>query len=355
MTALVLGGGPAGSLAALLLARGGARVTLVEQNRFPRDKVCGECLSDLGRQVLRRHGLEAGLVQTGRSIDAAVLIGRARSVRLRLPRPMLGVSRSTMDAALLAAAATAGVDVRQPARAEAVEVEGDAITVRVRDLISNRVTTERADWVVLADGRGTLSADRPAATGDLGIKAHFVRVEADADAVTLYGGFGCYGGVAPIEGGRWNAAFSVPRSMVAAARGDIQAVWDRLLSESAVMRSHFASAERISEWLASPLPRHAPPARIVGRIVSVGAAACAIEPVGGEGMGTALRSAELAAAAILAGDVDALLVQYSGLWRRRKTFCRLGGVLLSHPTTSDAVALAATPVVGRAAMWLVGK
>ena len=355
MTVLVVGGGPAGSLAALLLARGGARVTLIEQHRFPRDKVCGECLSDLGLQVLERHHLTAGFRRTGRTIVNAVLHGRTGRARLALPSPMLGISRAAMDSLLLSAAADAGVRVRQPARVEAVEARGEAVDVRVRDLADNRVDVETVDWCLLADGRGTFNDSRPAASGDLGIKAHFRNVAASADAVTLYGGVGCYGGVAPIENDRWNVAFAVPRTIVAAARGDLKSVWRKLLASSAALRSDFARAERVTDWLAAPLPRHREPEELRGRVVPTGAAACAIEPVGGEGMGTAIRSAELAAEAVLAGDITTLSAAYAKLWRRRSLFCRVGGLLLSDRWASDAVELASTPVAGRAAMWLIGK
>ena len=43
--ALVIGGGPGGSAAAFHLARGGARVCLVEKQTYPRDKVCGDGLT----------------------------------------------------------------------------------------------------------------------------------------------------------------------------------------------------------------------------------------------------------------------------------------------------------------------
>src|SRR5690242_4305666 len=59
----IVGAGPAGSTAAILLARHGLPVTLIEQHRFPRDKVCGECLSALGIEVLDRLDLLEPLLE----------------------------------------------------------------------------------------------------------------------------------------------------------------------------------------------------------------------------------------------------------------------------------------------------
>src|SRR5882724_12300454 len=61
----IIGAGPAGSAAALMLARRGWSVTLIEQHRFPRDKVCGECLSALGIEVATRLGFATALKNLG--------------------------------------------------------------------------------------------------------------------------------------------------------------------------------------------------------------------------------------------------------------------------------------------------
>lgn len=355
MNVLVIGGGPAGSLAATLLARRGVAVTLVEQHRFPRDKVCGECLSALGREVLRRHDLEAPLAAIGQKLGAARLFSRTTDVAMPLPKPMLGVSRAVLDEYLLAAAKNAGATVLQPARVERVDATASGTRVAVRCLASNNVNPLTADYVLAADGRAAFTSPRPAATSDLGVKAHFQNVSADPSEITLYGGLGCYGGVAPIEGGRWNVAFSVPRSAVAHVRGDIATWWKTLLSESPAMRRHFSAATPIGAWLASPLPRHTPAKNWPERIIPIGASACAIEPVGGEGMGTALRSAELAVTALLDGTTQDLPTQYQTLWDRRGLFCRLGGTLLADPDWSEVIGMARSPAPQRAAMWLAGK
>jgi flavin-dependent dehydrogenase len=209
--------------------------------------------------------------------------------------------------------------------------------------------------VLIADGRGAWLRPRPAPSTELGLKAHFQNVGANPDAITLYGGIGCYGGVAPIEADAWNAAFSIPRSMAADAKGDLNAIWEMIVRRSPVIASHFHSAMRVSDWLASPLPRHRVVREWHSRVIPIGAAACAIEPVGGEGMGTALRSAELAANALLAGTLDQLQAAYQKLWNRRSLFCQIGGRALADEGWSDSVGLASHTVLARVAMKLVGK
>ncbi|HZL34628.1 MAG TPA: FAD-dependent oxidoreductase, partial [Tepidisphaeraceae bacterium] len=126
----IIGAGPAGSAAALLLARRGWDATLIEQHRFPRDKVCGECLSALGVEALQRIGLMPGLLQAGAVwLHRTIVHGReGRPAAIHLERPMLGISRAALDGLLLDAAGDSGARIRQPARCEAI-----VSTPRVRD------------------------------------------------------------------------------------------------------------------------------------------------------------------------------------------------------------------------------
>src|SRR6188474_2112436 len=146
----IIGGGPAGSTAAILLARGGWDVTLVEQSRFPRDKVCGECLSALGFEVLTRLGLAARFHALGSTAlhHAEVHAAGGRSMRISLPTPMWGLSRVALDGMLLDEARAAGARVLQPARCEAVEP-----SLLIRHLATNAVETLHASHVILADGK----------------------------------------------------------------------------------------------------------------------------------------------------------------------------------------------------------
>ncbi len=386
----IIGAGPAGSLTAFLLARRGVAVTLVEQHRFPRDKVCGECLSALGMEVLGRVGLaeatrSAGAVELGRTVIHSPCGG---SAAVNLPRPMWGLSRARLDVLLLDAARAVGAVVLQPARCESIEVE-PRLSVRIRCLSTNQVDETSPTRLIIADGKSALPGRAPVPTGDFGIKTHFVGVSGPTDAIELFSTSGTYGGLAPIEGGRWNAAFSVAAERLKAHGGDVAALFDELIRSNRALARRLAGATRVSAWLAAPLPRFPVRSRWPRNVIFVGNAAAAIEPIGGEGMGLALRSAELAAAALapdalaadalapdaLAADAlapDALAAEPCGdanfdpqtlrrafatLWRSRRGGCRAAALAVSSSWLASIAAdlLPADDRAARLAMTLMGK
>jgi len=363
--AIVIGGGPAGGLAATLLARRGWEVTVVEQHRFPRDKVCGECLSALGAAVLGRAGLLERLLSLGAVRLTRTLLHAPSGVcvDVPLPSPMWGVSRTALDGLVLDAAARAGARVWQPGRCESI-APGRRPSVRVRDLVTNRVETVEADVVLLADGKSALlPGGAPPPSGDLGIKTHFENVDGPRDAVELFGLAGCYGGLAAIEGGRWNLALSAPAARVRQFNGDLAALFAELAKNNPTLRRRLAAARQLGPWLASPLPRFAVRDHWPRGVIPLGNAAAAIEPIGGEGMGLALRSAEVAADALgrrgaAEGCVSTDVRQrYRRLWRPRAMGCRAAALAASSPLAARGLARALAPVPGalRPVLRLIGK
>ena len=176
------------------------------------------------------------------------------------------------------------------------------------------------------------------------MKAHFENLDAPRDAIELFGVTGHYGGVAAIEGGRWNVAFSVPKQRVATCAGNIDSIFAEMLSENRSLHQRFGLARRMSSWLTSPLPRFAPPRGLSGNTIPIGNAAAAIEPIGGEGMGLAMRSAEIAAEMLLGSrDTLRLTRSFQTLWRSRRFGCRAAAMIVARPRMMNFL----SPTIGR--------
>lgn len=358
----IIGAGPAGSAAAILLARWGWAVTLIEQHRFPRDKVCGECLSALGIEVLGRMGLIDEMKRLNPTVlkHAAIHTPAGVSTVVPMRRPMWGLSRHAFDQFLLDAAREAGAKILQPARCESIE-PGPSVVVRVRALPSNEIRTLRAQHLIVADGKSGLFGTAPPRTNDFGIKAHFVKVDGPRDTIELFGCEGLYGGLAAIESERWNAAFSVPAWRLRRHRGNLSAVFGEIMTENPILARRLASARQNDEWLAAPLPRFSVRSAWPAGIVPVGNAAAALEPIGGEGMGLALASAEYAVALLTgaqtASGVHVLGEKYRRLWRVRRPACRVVAQVVSRPELATKLTpmLRYLPFSSQVALKLLGK
>lgn len=352
-------------MAGLLLSRRGWDVTIIEQHPLPRDKVCGECLSATGIEVLQRAGLLEDLYRMG-----AVRLGHAllhpvsgQATVMPLPRPCLGISRSAMDNQLLQAACNAGALLHQPARCE--RLFPDRRACRIRHLTTNQIQTVSADLLLLADGKAALLDPRPAPTCDLGVKAHFVNVKGPRDAVELFSLGGHYAGLNPIENGRWNLALSVPADRVRQFRGDFERLLTSICRDNPALAYRLGNAQRVSAWMAAPLPRFGIASeRSPEWVIPIGNAAAAIEPIGGEGMGLALRSAEIAVEAICRAWDSGRVMRFAEiaedfdrLWRTRSLACRLSAIAMSHPAVSDpALALLdANQPLQQAMLRFIGK
>jgi len=131
----VVGAGPAGSATALLLARTGARVLLLDRARFPRDKPCSEYLSPETTRVLERLG--------GGVLDAVAAASHARLTGMKVVAPsgksMIGrfdrtgarfsfaLPRTTFDTTLRRAAEAAGAEVREGVKVENLVYDRGAV------------------------------------------------------------------------------------------------------------------------------------------------------------------------------------------------------------------------------------
>ena len=318
---IVVGAGPAGSACAITASRAGAKVLLLEKDRFPRHKVCGEFVSgeSLGllTTLLRnppKQGMPASKVQDLSAladrpeIDSARIFLDGKIARLPVLPSARSIPRFDLDAALFDSARRSGVDAREEVVVRRVEHDG-AFTVHT--------DAERffAKAVVNSTGRWSqLTQYEPGGQEKwIGLKAHFREAQAP-DSVDLYYFPGGYCGVLAVTNDVVNAC-----AMVRA---------DSARSLEEVCAAHPELWRRYQEWTplfptvtTSPLYFRAPVTCDQG-VLLAGDAAGFIDPFAGDGISLALQSGTLAAESLvgfLQGKValDQAQQQYAQTYSKR--------------------------------------
>ncbi len=310
---LVAGAGPAGSAAALQLARGGARVLLADRASFPRDKPCGGGLT--GR-ALRYAPCDVEPV-VEHVVDRFVIrSGYGQHVAGRSPTPLIRMTqRRRLDAFLVEQAATAGASFRDGSIVADLQVAEDGASARVggsRVRASFVVGADGANGVVArANGLGAGIRHGVALEGNVSwddLASHDYDRTAWVELGVVPGG---YGWVFP-KGDHANLGV-----------GGWLAEGRRLRDHLALLaREHGIAPSALSDVRGHRLPMREPGALAArGRTLLVGDAAGLVDPLSGDGIYEAFVSARLAAEAILAGQPE-------------KYEAALGAVLDRHASAS---------------------
>ncbi|HJV94563.1 MAG TPA: geranylgeranyl reductase family protein [Albitalea sp.] len=147
---LVIGAGPAGSAAAITLARAGLDVVLVDQHAFPRDKVCGDGLIPDAHNALRKLGVLDEVMAQAQPASHVGCIG-PRGGRIDVPGTLAVLPRKELDLILCRAAAAAGARMFAPVRFMAA-LEDEGVVVGARLATGDASRELRASWVLLATG-----------------------------------------------------------------------------------------------------------------------------------------------------------------------------------------------------------
>jgi len=322
---IVVGAGPAGTATAILLAERGLGVLLLDRAEFPRPKICGDYLSPDATRILDRLGVLKALDAAGAAPiagmritgpDGTAVTGTYRAIgRWRPYRDhALGVSRETLDATLVDRVRTLPVDFREGVRVTDVVLDGRRVTgVRAVDQ-QHREVTFQAPLVVGADGRASVVAHR------LGCRRpHRLRRMALTTSVSGLDncrGFGeifidppDYAILNPLAPGRVTVGLVVPLAHAARWAGRRETFFHARVKQLPHLARRLAGARQEAPVLAlGPLAYKVSPPSNDG-VLLVGDAAGFYDPFTGEGVFTALRGAELAAATVAraldSGDVSA--------------------------------------------------
>lgn len=296
---VVVGAGPAGSSVSTVLADLGWDVLLLERDRFPRHKVCGEFLSPESQTSLRAMGLYAPIAARGPSnIERALLVSRLGvSLHAPLPGEAWGISRFAMDAALVDAAMQRGVEVWTGATVTAVRT-GTPCEVDVR--ASDGLQRVQARTVIAACGRHTPNGLPPSTSrsnGDLyvGVKCHYEGISMP-DQVELFLFPGGYAGVAPVEEKRVNVCLMSSYEAFAEAGKSVRAMIEAAATWNEACGRRLNGGRPLPDTEVSTAPVDTDrPAAPWDAVACLGDTALMVPPLYGDGIAMALRSAELCA------------------------------------------------------------
>lgn len=315
---LVVGAGPAGIAAAIHLHRAGIDVSVVDKALFPRDKCCGDGLTTLALRELDALGLDPGLVEEWSDVDGAWLRSPGgRDIHVPLPvdgRYAAVATRRSLDHALVELARASGVAVRDGIGFVGLQPSAPDSRVGSVAVALTDGTSVNARFVVGADGmwspvrkavgaglegyRGEWHAFRQYAANVTGPAADRLIVWFEPDLLPGYAwSF-------PLPGRRVNIGFGVLRDDARRVQ-DMAAIWRDLLGRRHVVEALGPDFELEGRHTAWPIPARVDEIELTAdRVLFVGDAAAATDVMTGEGIGQALLTGRLAAAAISTTGVD---------------------------------------------------
>lgn len=357
----ISGAGPAGSTAALVLARAGARVLLLDRAAFPRDKPCAEYLSPGINAILRALGLEAAVeaaqpaylrgfliyTQTGRGFTAT-FAGCSNGVTER--ERGLAIPRSAFDHALVRAATDAGAALRERARVTAVQTTQDGAALRT--LRGGKEETVEARMLLGADGLrsplarhlGVMRRRRP---HRIALVTHMAGIEDLGEYGEMHTSpAGGYCGIAPLGNGRANVAMVVDEREGRRLAGDPAGyLWAALATYPCLAR-RVQGAELCKPILATSGLSWVAHRYYGPRIALAGDATGYYDPFTGEGIYRAMAGGRLAALRLLeglaSGDEAVALAGYDRdlrrLYRGKRVVEQIVGYVVHHPALFNHVA-----------------
>jgi geranylgeranyl reductase family protein len=307
---LVVGAGPAGSATALRLAQAGFNVTLLDRAAFPREKACSEYMSPETVRHLAALGVLDELVANDNEMLAGTsvhgpcgsrLLGeftRAGGTPFRATG--LALPRRVLDATLVRAAQRAGAALQENTTVVALLRERRAVCGVVARDAAGATREYRARVVVGADGLRSVVARRAGLHRQGRLRrtafvAHVAHVANLSATTELHVGLDGYAGLNSLGGGLANVALVVPAARATAARGDAAAFFKAELERFPGVRGRVDLAHTVREVMVTgPFDTQSRRTTADGLLL-VGDAADFFDPFTGEGIGAALRGAELAA------------------------------------------------------------
>lgn len=307
---IVVGAGPGGSACAYYAARSGLDVLLLDRQKFPRDKPCGDALMPHTASEVALMGLTDWLSDPlHKKFRGFSLYTQSACFRQPLPPTLNGpygyvIPRFQTDLKLLERAKTAGANFHEGVRATKVLRSSDGSVVGIEAASNNDTVRYEAPLVIVADGSGGgLAKERKAHQNVVARRQYFRNVSGpDQDHLHIFATKdmnehgGGYGWVFYLGDGRANIGVGVSTKTLERTGRNLKDFFERFLKEP-----------QMTEWIEDAQPEAPPESwslrtgmwgakRVEQGLLLVGDAGSLIHPISGEGVGYAIESGRLAAA-----------------------------------------------------------
>ena len=320
---VVIGGGLAGLTSAIHLAKANFKVLLIERNSYPKHKVCGEYVSNEVLPYLKSLGFNPFDFGAKQISNFELTTHNNKSISAHLPLGGFGMSRYEMDFQLYQLALKNGVEVLQDV---VVDINFEAnrfhVETKLNESFQSKIVIgafgKRSNLDVKFQ-RKFIAKKSPY----LGVKMH-VSGNFPEDKVALHNFKGGYCGVSKVENNHINLCYVTDFEAFKTYK-DIKSFQEEVVFKNSALKSIFQNTvpqfeqpltiSQISFETKSPIENH---------MIMCGDTAGMIHPLCGNGMGMAIRSAQLASQLIieyLHGKIESRTVlesQYTKLWY--KTF-----------------------------------
>ena len=356
---VIIGGGLGGLIAAILLAKNGRSVLLIEKKNYPFHRVCGEYISNEVKDFFQREDLFPSELKPTEVTRFKLTSASGRSVEMPLDLGGFGISRYVFDNHLYRKAVDLGVDFRLQEQVLETVFHREKNHFQL-ELKSGE--TLYANHVVGAFGKRS-TMDRTLKRSFIqkrspyiGVKYH-IKGEFEPDVIAIHGYHGGYCGLNPIENGLFNLCYLGSRQQLRDC-GSIQKMEERFLYENPYLARLFKEGEFVRDKpeVINEI-NFEPKLPIENHLLMVGDAAGLIAPLFGNGMAIAIHSGKLAAEAILQNSSrSAIERHYQENWRRvfehRLAMGRLVQKLFNVPQMAELATalLQRSPFLGRQIM-----
>ncbi len=285
---LIIGGGLAGLSLAILCAKSGFSITVLEKGDYPKHKVCGEYISMESYGFLQSLGLPLDELNLPKINNFVLTSHHHLQASCHLEMGGFGVSRYFLDEMLAKTVAENGGQVLANQRVTAVDYDNQLRKYRIT---THTQTAFVADFVVGAFGRVSGLQPQVAKADYIGVKYHLADGPA-ADTIEIHNFEGGYCGISQIENGRFCLCYLAKAEQLKAYKGDIAAFEAAVLAQNPYLKTRLASEKLMKAVTTSQLNFG------VAAIENlpypcIGDAAGFIPPITGNGMSLAFRAAKI--------------------------------------------------------------